>query len=89
MLDEPCLVCGKSGPSEECHWPRTRRYGDATLPMCHVCHIDQHWGRERVVEVLIRKAPAYWKKQGTWEIHADEYESWCSRRRYREATWVH
>lgn len=41
-----------------------------------------------MVETLIRKAPGYWKRMGEWDANVDEYESWCSRRKYRELTWV-
>lgn len=41
-----------------------------------------------MVEALIRKAPGYWRACGEWEQNREAYETWCSRRKYREAVWV-
>ena len=84
VIDDPCLVCGHPGPSETAHWPRTRRYGNAFVPLCRICHDAQHWGRAEVVEALIARAPGYWKREGLWELFEEEYTSWCEKRRYRE-----
>ena len=85
VIDAPCLVCHHSALSEECHWPRTRRYGAATVPMCVYCHTAQHSGNRYVIDTLIARAPEYWRSQGTWDLHEDEYETWMARRVYREA----
>jgi len=88
--EERCLVCGKPGvPLDAHHWPRTRRYGTATVPLCRDCHTAAHWAKQSVIETLIARAPGYWRSVGEWEQNADEYESWCAKRRYRELTWVH
>ena len=85
---ESCLICG-AVPTEEAHWPYTRRYGTATVPLCRVCHSAHHWARQEVIEELIRKAPGYWRREGTWEMYREPFERWMSKRRHREATWVH
>ncbi len=85
MLAEPCLLCGKEGPSEAAHWPLSRRYGIATVPLCRECHSAAHWAKQWAVEALIRLAPGYWRHEGTWELHREAYENWCSKRRYLEA----
>lgn len=88
MLDHPCLLC-KPGqqetPSEEAHWPLSRRYGTATIPMCRKHHDALHWGRVETVERVIDRAPGYWRAVGEWEANADCYEAWCGKRRYLKA----
>jgi hypothetical protein len=79
---EPCLLCGKPATDDH-HFPYTRRYGTATVPLCRTCHTDAHWGRH--TERLIDLAPGYWKRVGEWEANAEAYERWCGRRRYLEA----
>lgn len=79
-----CLVCG-AVPVEYHHWPHTRRYGIATVPLCRAHHDAAHWGKAEVIESLIDLAPAYWRRTGEWDLHRDAYEQWCSRRRYLEA----
>jgi len=85
MIDAPCIVCGHSAPSQTCHYPRTRRFGDAVVPMCFKCHTAQHSGNQAVLAILECKAPEYWKREGLWHLYADEYEWWMSRKKYREA----
>jgi hypothetical protein len=84
-INESCLICGRHATCYH-HWPLTRRYGDATVPLCNECHTDAHWARGHVIETLIRKAPSYWRRVGEWEANIDEYENWCAKRRYRELT---
>lgn len=81
-MDEPCLVCNRS-PSEEAHWPRTRRYGDATIPMCWIHHAMQHAGDRNVMALLIERAPAYWVRTGQWDDVREEWDTWVSKRRVR------
>lgn len=83
MSTEPCLICGAT-PTDQHHWPLTRRYGQATVPLCREHHTAAHWARREVVEALIRLAPGYWRRVGEWEANAEVYETWCSRRRYIE-----
>lgn len=93
MLQEPCLLCGKPGPSEEAHWPyaRARRPKREVillpvLPLCHDCHMAAHWAKPAIIERLIRLAPGYWRREGTWELYREAYENWVSKRRYLEMT---
>jgi hypothetical protein len=79
-----CLVCGKQATDMH-HWPRTRRYGTAVLPLCRECHTAAHWGKAETVEALIRGAPGYWRSVGEWEQNREAYETWCAKRRYCEA----
>ena len=89
MLPHPCIVCHRPGPSEEAHWPLSRRYGTATVPLCHECHSALHWGKAAIVELVIARAPGYWRAVGEWAANADVYEAWCGKRRYQEAVgWV-
>ena len=78
---EPCLICGRT-PTDEAHWPYTRRYGDATVPLCREHHTAAHWARQDVIEKLIVRAPGYWRSVGEWERNIDAYERWMSKRRY-------
>jgi hypothetical protein len=84
MSAEPCLLCGNT-PTENAHWPLTRRYGDATVPLCRICHDAQHWAKRETIKALIRLAPGYWKREGTYELYGPAFETWMSRRRYLEA----
>ncbi len=85
MLDEPCLLCGRPA-QEDAHWPLSRRYGIATVPLCWSCHHERvHWAKKDAVEALIRKAPGHWHREGTWELYREEYENWVGKRRYLEA----
>lgn len=83
-----CLVCSKQATDMH-HWPRTRRYGTATVPLCRECHTKAHWAERRVIEALIERAPAYWEREGTYDANMPELKKWLSKRRYRELTWVH
>jgi hypothetical protein len=86
MPDEPCLICGAT-PTDQHHFPRTRRYGSATIPLCRVHHTDAHWGR--LTDRLLDLAPAYWRRVGEWAANIDEYEAFCSKRCYqRDTAWV-
>jgi hypothetical protein len=85
-VNEPCLICG--GPAEPHHFPHTRRYGDATVPLCRPCHIAAHWAKPAVIARLIARAPAYWQSIGEWDMHRDSFETWLARREYREAVSV-
>ena len=87
-MPERCLLCGAT-PTEEAHWPRTRRYGSATVRLCRSCHSAQHWAKQDVVEQLIDKAPSYWKREGTYEQNIEELETWLEKRRYKKLTWIH
>jgi len=84
VLDHPCIGCGRRGPSESHHFPLTRRFGTATVPLCRVCHTAAHWGR--LTERLIERAPAYWKAAGEWESNHEVFERWLAKREYRRAT---
>ena len=93
VLDEPCLLCSKPGPSETCHWPyaRARRSQKdviflPVLPLCLACHTAQHWGKPGIIDRLSYLAPAYWKRSGDWTHYQEQFETWLSRRRYIEAT---
>ena len=87
-MEEPCLVCNRR-PSEDAHWPLTRRHGDATVPMCRTCHDAQHWGKHEIIEALIELAPAHWKREGTYELYGPAFETWLSKRQFAEAIgWV-
>ena len=93
MLAEPCLLCGRPGPSEEAHWPiaRARRSKAEVallpvIPLCFECHVKAHWGKRETVERLIAIAPGYWKRNGDWDVYGPRFETWLSRRRYVEAT---
>ncbi len=88
-----CLVCGRPDYIEDCHWPeavgnRKRKNHPElpTVPMCIFCHRDQHHGAEWVVDILIRKAPVYWKARDEWEQAKPYYEWYLSRREYIEDT---
>lgn len=83
---EPCLVCHKPATDNH-HFPRTRRYGTSTVPLCRECHTAAHWARVDVIEALIDLAPSYWMREGTWDEHRDTFDKWLSKREYR--TWVH
>lgn len=89
MLAEPCLLCGKPGPSEEAHWPiaRARRSKAEVallpvLPLCHDCHMAAHWAKREIVERLIALAPSYWRREGVWGLYRERFEIWLSRRKY-------
>ena len=83
-MRERCLVC--SAPStDEHHWPKTRRYGDATVPLCRECHTKAHWADRKTIDHLIAHAPAYWRRVGEWDVHRDSFETWMERRRVRAA----
>jgi hypothetical protein len=88
VIDHPCLLC-RSGEqkteSECCHWPLSRRYGIATIPMCTIHHDALHWGKADIVERVIDLAPGYWRRVGEWEQNRDCYEAWVGKRRYLEA----
>lgn len=86
--DQRCLVCG-AVPTDEAHWPRTRRYGTATVRLCRKCHEAQHWAKQSVIETLIDKAPSYWKREGTYEANIEQLETWLAKRRLRNFTWLH
>jgi hypothetical protein len=93
MLAEPCLLCGHPGPSETAHWPYARaRHSKAevtllpVVPLCHDCHTAAHWAKQEIVERLIALVPAYWKRQGLWELYGERFETWLSKRRYIEET---
>jgi hypothetical protein len=88
VLDAPCLLCKpgeQTTPSETAHWPLSRRYGSAVIPMCRKHHDALHWGRREIVEAVIDRAPGYWRSVGEWEQNIEVYENWCSKRRYLEA----
>lgn len=89
---DACLVCG-STPTDTAHWPYAIGMGRKrktigpllpTLPLCRPCHTRQHYADQDVIETLIRKAPGYWRSVGEWEQHQDGFETWVSKRRYRE-----
>jgi hypothetical protein len=81
----PCLICG-AAPTDMHHWPRTRRYGNAVIPLCRQHHTIAHTGR--LTEQLIELAQDYWQLNGMWPEVADEFESWMSRREYLRAVNV-
>lgn len=80
-MADKCLLCGNT-PVEYHHFPLTRRFGIATVPLCRECHDKAHWGKPETVERLIKLAPGYWRSIGEWELHREAYETWVSRRRY-------
>lgn len=81
-MTHPCLICGAT-PTDAHHFPRTRRYGTATIPLCRVHHSIAHTGR--LTEQLIPLAQDYWQLNGMWPEVADEFEGWMERRAYLEA----
>lgn len=83
-VDEPCICCGLPFTDYH-HWPRTRKFGTAVVPMCRRCHTAAHWGRKDTIDTIICKAPGYWRRVGEWETNADVFECWLSKRKYLEA----
>lgn len=87
-MEEPCLVCNRS-PTDSAHWPRTKRWGNATIRLCRVCHTMQHAGDRDIMALLIERSPAYWVRTGQWDDVQEEWDAWLSKRRYAEAVgWV-
>lgn len=86
MSQGECLVCGKLGPITMHHWPRTRRYGKLTVPLCWECHVQAHSGNEEVIETLIREAPMWWKLVGVWPEAKQELDTFVARREYIRET---
>lgn len=80
---ERCLVCGQI-PVDHHHFPRTRRYGQATIPLCRRCHTVAHTGR--LTGELVELAPEYWRSVGQWDEVCEEFDTWMARREYLEAT---
>ena len=83
MKDAPCLICGGE-PTDTHHWPKTRRYGDTTVPLCRVCHTECHMGFH--TETLIAKAPEWWRATGQWETARPLFEVYMGRREYLAMT---
>jgi hypothetical protein len=81
---DACLICFSYVPLHRHHWPRTRRYGSATVPLCPVCHTKAHAADPQTIQALIERAPDYWRAQGTWEANRADYERFLDRRRYYE-----
>lgn len=46
--------------------------------------MKQHAGDVDVMEVLVCKAPDYWRDMGEWENAEPYYERFASRREYRK-----
>lgn len=86
-MSDRCLICG-AVPVDAHHWPRTRRYGNATVPLCREHHTAAHWARQDIVEQLIDRAPGYWLREGTYDQNIEELETWLAKRRYREVMWI-
>lgn len=83
-----CLICGRT-PADNHHFPLTRRYGKSTVPLCRLHHTEAHWGDVEVIELLIKRAPAYWMEHGKWEEAGPVFDTWMSKRAYRRAVaWV-
>jgi hypothetical protein len=76
-----CLLCGAPNPDRH-HFPRTRKFGGATVPLCRTCHTKAHAGHHPTIERLIAAAPVYWQSVGEWEANKEGFETWLARREY-------
>jgi hypothetical protein len=82
---QACLACGRQACDLH-HWPKTRRYGDVTVPLCRVCHAKMHSGDRDVTARVIAKAETYWRQTGQWALAKPLFEAYMAKREYIAAT---
>mgnify|MGYP001215724687 CR=1 FL=1 len=87
-----CLVCGSRYGLEDAHFPygigmgrRRRNVHLPTVTLCIYCHRLEHLNDPITIDILLRRAPDYWREREEWEFARPYLERYLARRKYLEA----
>jgi len=59
---------------------RKRVQGLSTIPLCREHHTLAHHGHAATIDALVDRAPAHWKREGTWSLFEETFWTWVERR---------